>query len=74
MGRYDQYIPHAFIAYELKTHFVIMYQQAFCYTFLIILPIYLQVVSDGEVTWYESLIMLVLYIGYIIVMRYLDIS
>lgn len=29
-----------------------------------------QVVADGTVTWYESLIMLVLYAGYIVVMRY----
>jgi hypothetical protein len=29
----------------------------------------LQVVGDGVVTWYESLIMLILYIGYIVVMR-----
>ena len=29
-----------------------------------------QVVQDGVVTWYESIIMLIFYVGYILVMRY----
>ncbi|XP_063429168.1 sodium/potassium/calcium exchanger 4-like isoform X1 [Mytilus trossulus] len=37
---------------------------------VLILVSQFKVVSDGIVTWYESLIMLILYAGYIVVMRY----